>query len=285
MSFDGSVQVACPRCRTVQTAYTGRATNCHSCGEPLATAAAQAWMGSGVPRVPVPDPGNVVGGMMVRGAISTARRGGGVNKIMVFVIGGLILSSIASFVWFRFKKDLGLNVSDGDMAYQRLGIQPRSADADQLITALDGPARRWESDAVWWALELHYVDGNGKVDLERASASVNYISPERATSYAKSYRNGSIRHFSFHQGGVSRSNAAGPPQRLETVKPPAKPGCSIKQLAGILRTRGLTAGKTVRFSFDPNHRVFVQPDAWHVIGEDPVIDAWYSMADCSHIKG
>ena len=42
-----------------------------------------------------------------------------------------------------------------------------------------------------------------------------------------------------------------------------------------------TGSKTVRITFDPQFAGAVDVDAWHVIGSDPKIYAYYSMADCS----
>ena len=69
----------------------------------------------------------------------------------------------------------------------------------------------------------------------------------------------------------------------QNAQPPALPRCSLKQLTQSLQSRGLTGSKTVRITYDQQFPGPADP-SWRVIGEDPKIDSYFSMATCAQTK-
>jgi hypothetical protein len=278
-------QLACPRCRTVMWVHVGSTTSCSTCNEPLATQIAQASMGTGLPEVPQQMPGLAAAGNAAVNRL-IASKPTSAKKVMLLLAAGIVVMVIATTAWFVIKRRLGLSTAKGNLAYAALGIDMKHGDPDQMIAALDGPAHRWARDAVWWSLNLTAVGADGTMDLSDGGATITYISPSRVSDYAPSGRKDAIKDFSFGPAGVGYASVKGVRSRWTDVHPPHAPGCSIKQLVSILRTSyGLTAGKTVKISFDPQTSSLFGPvDGWHVIGTDPAITMTFAMSDCSVIK-
>jgi hypothetical protein len=68
---------------------------------------------------------------------------------------------------------------------------------------------------------------------------------------------------------------------VEGLEAVPAPTCKIKDVMALLAKQGVTGNKTVRVTFDPQFADFL---AWHVIGEDPKINAHYAWSDCSIIE-
>ncbi|HEY4240513.1 MAG TPA: hypothetical protein VGM88_11895 [Kofleriaceae bacterium] len=283
-----TLQITCPQCRHQAWVTAGSTTRCTQCGAPLATYIAQASVGSGVPNVPMPSVGGVVGAMQRR-MLAKAMTGGQPSRrgILTVVIGGIVLAIVGGAVAITLKSKLGLNTAKGNLAYAALGIDAERADPDLMRTSVGGPAQRWARDAVWWSESLQALRADGTMDLRSGGATVTYVSPSRVSSYAASVRKDSIKGFAFGPAGVGWGQIYGALKRWENVQPPAAPGCTIKQLATVLAPLGLTGDKTVRVVFDPRFaRMGGAPevDSWHVTGDDPKLDAWFSLADCARTK-
>ncbi|MCA9675577.1 MAG: hypothetical protein KC464_11120 [Myxococcales bacterium] len=218
--------------------------------------------------------GNIVTRIRV-GPLSIPIRAGGNMKFkvigvtilaIVLAVGGVIVKS-------KFKK-----TKAGNLSYSGLGIDPKHADPDKMLTAVGGPARKWRSDAAWWAINLQEVRADGTVDVTKGGAQVTYISVAGVQSRVKRTRDNSIKKYNFGPAGVDHKQLWGATNPWEGVVPPDLPTCAIKD---VVKGLGLTGSQTVRVTFDPQFAGAVDVDAWHVIGKDPKIDAYYSMADCS----
>jgi hypothetical protein len=152
------------------------------------------------------------------------------------------------------------------------------------MLSVAGLASRWKRDAVWWGVNYQAVHPDGTVDVERG-ATVTYASLSSAKSLAKSITQDSLKEFSFGPSGVNFSRMTGVlnPKQWEDAAPPALPRCSLKQLTQLLQSKGLTGSKTVRITYDQQFGGPAQP-SWRVIGEDPKMDAYFSMATCAPTK-
>lgn len=286
MIVGDTFQLACPACRAVMWVHVGSTTNCSTCNAPLATHVAQASMGTNVPEVSQPLPGlAAVGDAAVNRLI--ASKPTSAKKVMLLLVAGIVVMIVATTAWSVIKGRLGLSTSRGNLAYSALGIDPKHGDPDQMIAALAAPAHRWARDAAWWSLSLGSISADGTMDLSEGSAVITYVSPSRVADYAPSGRKDAIKDFRFGPAGVGYASIKGVRSRWPEVHPPPQaPGCSIKQLVSILRTSyGLTSGKTVRISFDPQTSSLFGPvDGWHVIGTDPAITMTFAMSDCTIVK-
>ena len=125
------------------------------------------------------------------------------------------------------------------------------------------------------------VRNDGTVDVSKG-AQVMYVSPSKVSSPSKTVRKDSIRKYVFTSSFVDHSRKWNATNQWKGVEAPALPTCTIKQLAKNLEKEGLTAGKTVRISFDPSFDWGAE-QVWHVRGEDPKIDQSYSFKDCSKV--
>lgn len=264
----------------------GQTDRCVRCGENIATAIAQASVGSGLPQMPsgMPSMQDVIaraGDRVIASRPQSARK---MMLLVVAAIVGIVAITIGVFV---VKRRLGLQASKGNLALAALGLDLAHGDPDKMIVAVGEPARRWARDAVWWSINLQNLRPDGTIDIDAGGAAVTYLSPSRVQSLLPKERKDSVKKFSFGGAGVSWSAITGVPRRWTEVHPPAAPGCSIKQVAELLHGRGLVAGKTVHLLFDPElNRMVGAPaqDSWHVTSADPELDIWFSMADCSVTK-
>ncbi len=310
------MQTRCPRCGAAAWGHPQQAVPCNACGQPvgpLASPQAAGWpqapgMGSfgAAPANPnpygAPPPGLGaqpqagwpaqgqpqaqpaqgtpmhlnVGGFKVPFNVGAA--GGGISKVKI--IGGVILAIVLAVGTAIVKGKLG-TTAKGNLSYAALGINRDKADPDKMISAVAGAARKWKSDAAWLGVNLQWVHADGTVDLNKGGAQVEYVSPNAVQSLAKSVRKDSIKKFSFGPAGVSHKDLWGATEAWKEFKAPPVPKCGIKDVVKILNGQGLTGSKTVRITFDISFADFY---AWHVIGEDPKIDALYAFEDCSLIK-
>jgi hypothetical protein len=114
---------------------------------------------------------------------------------------------------------------------------------------------------------------------------VTYASLSSAKSYAKSINQDSLKEFSFGENGVSFNRMKGvlDPRKWQNAEPPDLPRCTIKQLTQLLQSKGLTGTKTVRITYDQQ---FPGPAeaSWRVMGDDPKIDGYFSLATCAPVK-
>jgi hypothetical protein len=175
-----------------------------------------------------------------------------------------------------------------NVGYAQLGIVPKAADPDKMIPAAHSYATEWKNDAAFWSFNARGVRADGTMDLtsEEASAEVEFISVAGVQSYAKSVREGSVKEFTFNSVGLDFSRSKTPLDRWTIKDTPALPHCSIRQLAASLASKGLTGKKTVRVMFDPKFAGLINlpEQAWRVMGDDPKIDAYYSMETCKELK-
>lgn len=210
---------------------------------------------------------------------------GGSPKAKMFgAIGAAVVVIIGGIGWSMFKRNMFGAGGPGNVGYGQLSVDPKKPDGDAMMTSVAGLATRWKKDAVWWGVNYQAVNGDGIVDIEKG-ATVSYASLSSAKSLAKSVNKDSIKEFSFGPSGVSFNRMTGvlDPKQWQDAEAPAMPKCTIKQLTKILQGKGLTAGKTVRITYDQQFGGPNEP-SWRVMGEDPKMDAYFSMATCAPTK-
>jgi hypothetical protein len=282
MNIPGFNQVPCPRCgqpvMVAQATGTGfcRCGNQVTAGPGGAPAAgppgAAPPMGGmpGMPRMPFPQAG--------AGGSPKAKIAGAVGIAVVLIIGG--------GAWTAFKRDMFGAGGKGNIGYGQLSIDPKKADGDTMMLSVAGLATKWKRDAVWWGTNYLAVHADGTVDLEKG-ATVTYASLSSAQNLAKSVNKDSLKEFAFGPSGVNFSGMTGvlDPKKWANAQAPALPRCTIKQLAQSLSSKGLTGTKTVRITYDQQF-AFAGPaePSWRVMGDDPKIDSYFSMATCAQTK-
>ncbi len=209
---------------------------------------------------------------------------GGLSPLKVIgLVGGVVVLGVLGIVG-NYARTPFFGSGRGTAGYGQLGIDPKRADGDLMMTSVAGLATRWKSDAVWWGLTYSYVGPDGTMDLSNGGAVVQYASLSSAKSYAKSVNQDAIKEFRFGATQVTFNTMTGArdPKSWANAVAPARPACTIKQVAQALASKGLVKGKTVRIMYDVQF-AFAAPiePSWHVVGEDPKIDAYYSMATCA----
>ena len=280
MNIPGFTQVPCPRCgqpvMVAQATGTGfcRCGNQVSAGGPPGAqppGAAPAMGGMpGMPRMPFPQVGE-----------------GGSPKAKIFgAIGVAVVLIIAGGAWTAFKQDMFGAGGRGNIGYGQLSIDPKKADGDTMMLSVAGLATKWKRDAVWWGVNYQAVHADGTVDLEKG-ATVTYASLSSAQNLAKSVNKDSLKEFAFGPTGVNFSRMTGvlDAKKWANATAPAQPRCTIKQLAQSLGAKGLTGSKTVRITYDQQF-AFAGPaePSWRVMGDDPKMDSYFSMATCAPTK-
>jgi ribosomal protein S27E len=202
--------------------------------------------------------------------------GGGLSKFKI--IGSVILVIAVSIAGVIFKMKFG-STAKGNLSYASLGVDRKHPDADELISALASPAKKWKRDAIWWSANFQAVNADGKIDISKG-AEVVYISENGVQSSAKSVRKDSIKKYSAGGAGVSHRKMWGATKPWDGIEKHPTPTCAIKDVMALVG-KTLPAGKTVRITFDPT---FADYYAWHVISSDPKIDTQYAFSDCSVIQ-
>lgn len=277
-------QMACPGCHNVMWVTAGETERCMKCNAPLATAIAQASMGTDMPAAQLPNVSNMMSGALV-GTMTENAPSLKPRTILIGVIGLVIAGIVVSTVWTSIKKNLGLATPKGQLAYVTLGIDPKHASPEQIIAALAEPAHRWAKDAVLWQVNFSHVKTDGSVSCEEANVLVTYVSPSRVTSLVKNDRKDSVKKFSFAPSGVRWDQIEGTTSRWESATGVRLGGCTIKKLVDVLKTTyGFTGDKTVNVSFDPHMRTFYGRDFWTVNSDDQSIKGVFAMDDCSLLK-
>lgn len=282
MNAHSYVQTQCPYCRAAAWGHPTQPVACAACHQMIpALAAAPAPQPVAVQPAAQQPAQHQVKIQLPYGIKIPIKLGGkGLHfKILAVVVLGIVLAVVGVIV----KSKLKGNTAKGNLSYSSLGIDPKKAKPDEMIAALEKPARKWRKDAVWWAINLQAVKADGTVDVNNGGAQVTYISLGDVQSSSKSKRNDSIKKYGFGPSGVDGTKLWGATDPWEGVVAP-QIGCGIDGVVKQLGERGLTGNKTVRITFDPQFAGAVDVDAWHVIGEDPKIDAYYSMQDCSLVK-
>jgi hypothetical protein len=224
----------------------------------------------GMPRMPFPQVG--------AGGSPRAKIFGAVGVAVVVLVGG--------GAWTAFKRDMFGAGGKGNIGYGQLSIDPKKPDGDAMRLSVAGLATKWKRDAVWWGLNYLSVHPDGTVDLDKG-ATVTYASLSSAQSLAKSVNKDSLKEFSFGPAGVNFNRMTGvlDPTKWANATAPAQPGCTIKKLTQVLAAKGLTGSKTVRITYDQQF-AFAGPaePSWRVMGDDPKIDSYFSMATCAQTK-
>lgn len=273
----GFVQQPCRNCGTV--VYIAHATGmgiCPSCHQQNNLTQGAAPPPAGAPAgYAMPQAQNYAMPQMPMGG-----GGGGMMKMVGAAGGAILLAVVAIGGWWAKSYFLG-GGGKGKMGYGSLSIDPKKADGDAMITSVSGLATKWQKDAIWWSVNYQAVKADGTVVLDKG-AVVEYVSPSKVQSASTSVRKDSIKKFQFGPSAVDYSQQWDATNQWKNVIPPPPPKCNMKQIAAALASKGLTGDKTVRITFDPQFQNVNVP-TWHVIGSDPKIDAYYSMADCSEI--
>lgn len=280
MANYGFVQVPCSKCGTTvwisPQAGMGICPSCHTQNNLPQGAAPQAGAPGGMPGG-MPGMPNTAPPM----AMPTASGGGGFP--MFRAIGGVLVVVLigGGALAFNLLKSRFI-APKGKMTYSAAGLKSSdNPDGDVMITGMTSNAKRWKKDAIWWSANFQAVRSDGTVDVSKG-AQVVYVSPKKAMSPVRTLRKDAMRKYTFTSSYVDFSRKWNLVKQWKNVTAPALPGCTIKQLTKNLEKEGLTAGKTVRISFDPRFDWGAQ-QSWHVRGDDPQIDASYSMADCTKL--
>lgn len=296
-------QVSCPTCRSIvhvspQVGY-GVCPTCHS-QVPMAqgaqpqTLASAGGMPPGMSPPGMSPPGMIPPGMsppgrvpqgsaplapMVGGFPATGYSPPSKARMFLPIIGAVLVAAVGSAGYFVRSKLLGPGKNKA--SYLMVGLDADKPDADKMISGVSGLAKKWRSDAIWWSVNLQAVHADGTVDVSQG-AVVEYVSPSRVGSAAKSVRKDSIKKFSFGPSAIDYSQMWNALNQWKGVEEPATPQCGIKDLMKKLGSKGVKGDKTVRVSFDPQWD-WGQEQTWHVIGQDPKIDAHYSMKSCDEL--
>ena len=296
------VQTRCQRCGQPTWGHVTQTIACSACGQPVAPLASSPWnpaspYGTAQPpgaqafQTPGPAVGTQPGvpsqaggpsvnvqmpfGMKIPiklpgGGAGKAKVGAAVVGVAALAVGGAVLKS----------KLKGEKARPNTISYSSLKMDVKHIDADLMAPAVEGQARAWQKDAAYFGINLQAVHGDGTLDATGGGAVVKYISLDRAKSALKDKREDSIKSFAFGPSGVDYSGGnmvEGFEHALpdDTQAPPV-PRCGIKNV--LKQVKGLTGDKTVRITYDPQDKF-----AWRVMGEDPKIDAYFSIDDCSPV--
>jgi hypothetical protein len=278
----GFVQTPCVKCgTTVWISPAAGVGYCPSCQTPNQIPAGAGAQAGGVPGgAPAGSP---------QAAFQAAAMGGGgfpVGKVIGIVAGAIALT-VGSIGFYFVKSALFGSGGKGHIGYAQMGIDPKKADPDKLITSVSGLAQKWKKDATWWSINLQTVGADGNADCSGGGCVVQYASLKSASSAATSVNKDSIKDFSFGPKEVNfagtRGTAGGKPWK--EPKAPPTPGCGIKQLVETqLKAKGLTGSKTVRVTFDASSGFGPSEWSWRVVGQDPKIDSYFSLATCAQTK-
>jgi hypothetical protein len=269
----GFVQQPCSKCGTVVWISPAAGVGyCPSCHTPNQIAAGAGGAAPGVTPGAMPFP--------------VATPGFPVMKIVGIVAGAIALTVLSVGGYFVKTALFGAG-GKGNIGYAQLGIDPKSADPDAMITSVSGLATKWKKDAAFWSASFQYVGADGRLDLSKGGATVQYVSLNSAKSAAKSVNKDAIKDFDFAANGVRfnsmRGTAGGKPWPQNAKSPPL-PTCGIKSLVEKLKPRGLVPGKTVRITFDPTSIAMPAELSWRVVSEELKIDSHYSIATCAQTK-
>jgi len=280
-AIPGFNQVPCPKCGQVVMVAQATGTGYCRCGNQVSA--------GGAPGAPPPmggTPGMPGMGMpgMPRMGFPQAGAGGSPRMKIFGAIGLAVVAIVAGSIWTAFKRDMFGAGGRGNIGYGQLSVDPKKADGDVMMTSVAGLATKWKRDAVWWGVNYQAVRPDGTVDLERG-ATVTYASLSSAKSLAKSVNKDSLKEFAFGATGVNFSRMTGvlDAKQWANAEPPAMPQCSLKQLTKQLAAKGLTGTKTVRITYDQQFGGPSEP-SWRVLGEDPKMDSYFSMATCAPTK-
>jgi len=297
---NGYVQTHCPSCGQAAWGHPQQQVPCNACGRMVPPMAfAPAPMVAAAPAAPPgpfamasPQQAYVAPAPIAQPAPAPAASSGvvkialpygiklpiPVGKLGKFGIIGIVLLVIVGSVGFAiFKMKKGGNATaKGNLSYASLGLDMKKADPDKMISAVAAHATKWKKDAVWWSINLQAVKADGTVDLSNGGAQVEYISVAGVQAASDKAREDSVKEFVFGPAGVDHSGIIGAREPWTGVTGgPQLGACQIKDVIKLL---GLKDGQTVRVTFDPQ---FASGESWHILGEDPKLDAHYSMADCS----
>lgn len=276
MNIPGFSQVPCPKCGQPVMVAQATGTGMCRCGNQVSTRAVGPAAG--------PVVGGFPGGVQVR--VPFAPMGAGKSpKARIFgAVGAAVVVIIAGIGWSVFKTSMFGAGGRGNVGYGQLSVDPKKPDGDAMMASVSGLATRWKKDAVWWGVNYQAVNQDGIVDLEKG-ATVTYASLSSAKSLAKSVNQDSLKEFSFGPTGVNFSRMTGVlnPKQWQDAEVPAQPRCTIKDLTKALQSKGLTGKKTVRITYDQQFGGPSEP-SWRVMGEDPKMDAYFSMATCAPTK-
>lgn len=210
-------------------------------------------------------------------------------KLALFAAFGFAVIVGFAMIGWAMLKDRIRGMLDGSAKYKvswsEIGQDAKKPDGDALRAALAPRATKWKGDAVWWSMNFQAVRPDGTLDVSKG-AELMFVSPTGVRKATKKLREDSIKKFKISSGGADFTDRWDATEQWGEIAPPRVPACTLKQLAASLASAGLTGDKTVRVDFDPKwvHLAGLGEDAYHVIGEDPKIDAWYSFSSCAKLK-
>jgi hypothetical protein len=203
--------------------------------------------------------------------------GGSKVKTVGAVAGVAVLGVVGAIGAAKMK---GKKARPDYITYSAVKLDEKNVDADRLIPTVDSAARAWRKDAAFWSINIQAVRPDGTFDASGGGASIEFVSPSGVNAYAPKQREDSIKKFSFGAGGIDYHDLWGAQNRWDIKETPSLPHCGIKMVMKQLAAKGLTGNKTAHVTFDPQFAW----DAWHVLSDDPQINAFFSTEDCSPVE-
>lgn len=287
----GVSQTPCVRCGASVTLAPATGSGfCAQCGLQNALPSAP-QQPQGMPPQGMPPqqgaPGQYAGYTMPQSPFGAAGAGGIPKMKIAAALGGAVLLAVVAGVGNYAKTAVFGAGGKGNVGYAQLGIDPKKADGDLMMTSVGGLATQWRKDAVWWGLNYQQVGPDGLIDVTEGGATVEYASLSSAKSLVKSINSDSLKEFHYNGKGVTFTQITGvrDPKQWANATAPARPVCGIKQLAKSLAAKGLVKGKTVRITYDQQFGAGMPDEqSWRVIGEDPKMDNYFSMTTCAQTK-
>jgi len=322
MNANDYVQTQCPKCGAQAWGHNMQPVPCNACGQPIPPLASSAWnpaspygvaqppgaaamqhmqqnlppgaqafqqqapnagfgnmsnngapplqQQSGGPSVNVQMPFGMKIPVKIPVGGSKAKMGAGIAAVAVLGIAGAVVKS----------KIKGGGSKAGVISYSSLNMDVKKIDPDTMIAATESAAKKWRSDAVFLSINLNYVHADGTVDSSNGGNQVEWVSLSRIHGASKSARTDAFKKFNFGPSGVDYSSQWDALEKSDATEGPPVPKCTVKQIVKQLNAKGLTGDKVVHITYDPTFSV----ESWHVLGDDPKLNEFYSIEDCSPTK-
>ena len=186
------------------------------------------------------------------GMPNMAMSAGGPSKLKI--IGGVVGSVILALAYGGFSMLRGGFLgTPGVEKIASLGIDQKKGDPDKMIAGAAAYAKKWQSDAGFWSVNIAKLRADGTVDLTDSNVVVEYFSPSAVSSPLTSIRDNSIKKFNFIDDRMDHKDIWGVRKQYSPApKPTPIPGCTAKMLAAKLVSVGaLKPGNPLQVSIDP----------------------------------
>ncbi len=214
----------------------------------------------------------------------TSSGGGMVGKIL----GGVLLVGLLVGVKLVVRKGVR-SYSSGtrSSALERYNITETAADPERMLAVSTDIARQWQPDAVLSSIVVLGLRPDGTVDFTRntSTATYEFFSPRRVSSFLPSERRNSIKKITFTRYGVTHSTIWGVRNRVATPIGMPTPVCTLRQLGVTLAAQGVTAPNGLQVNYSLTDSNFTRGQlSWHVLSSSPLYNRWYDAANCTLIR-